>query len=68
MFHLHAFHCFSEQSEEKGGSPAPVFDLKAGKRSSEIDQIINEMNQGFTVKEEDHTDVNDDLLALITDE
>ena len=49
---------------------APVFDLKVGNRGSEISQIINEMSQGLSLDQEGSTtnDVNDELIALITND
>ena len=56
-------------TEKKDSTAAPVFDLKAGNRGSEIDQIINEMSLGLSLDQEVPTaDVNDELMALITNE
>ena len=69
FFNLSSFHCRVGRDETES-SRAPVFHLRSGKRSSEMDQIISEMSQGIRLSEtnEQTSEVSDDLLALISDE
>ena len=66
---LSPLHC-RVGTDERESSKAPVFHLRSGKRSSEMDQIISEMSQGIRMSEtsEQTSEISDDLLALISDE